>query len=402
MNNRHSTQEMTSMERVWATVKNLPVDHVPNFIWMNPHAACKIISEYKPSKHFLINKLAKFAWKRFVKGGEFDAHRIWRALPLLFDYHSFNYADYYSPEVGSDIILAAPATPFYFSKINPISMFLGEQARMEDMFGVKYQLGSGIYPDMYKPAIKDIEALQDYKLPDPKKKAYYNIFRKYRKQFPNHSIAAEIFGAQDFPSMHLFGFENFMIYLYQYPDEMKAFIKKWCDYQVELLVNSVRAGADIAFIFDDYGYNARTILSPEMWTEFIRPSLKRLIDTAHEEGALAMLHSCGYQMDHLQEYVDLELDMLQAFQPAAGNDFEKAYSEFGDKLTFVTGIDIQQGERWTPEAFREDILKFYKTGGRNGRHVMATTHELQYTMPIENIRSVFETIEEIRMGMHCN
>ena len=115
-----------------------------------------------------------------------------------------------------------------------------------------------------------------------------------------------------------------------------------------------------------------------------------------------MLHSCGYQMDHLQAYVDLELDMLQAFQPAAGNDFEKAYSEFGDKLTFVTGIDIQQGERWTPEAFREDILKFYKTGGRNGRHVMATTHEMQYTMPIENIRSVFETIEEIRMGMHCN
>ena len=113
-----------------------------------------------------------------------------------------------------------------------------------------------------------------------------------------------------------------------------------------------------------------------------------------------MLHSCGYQMTHLKDYVDAGLDMLQAFQPKSGNDFEKAYREFGGRLTFVTGIDIQQGESWTPEQIKADILRSYRIGGRNGRHVLATSHEMQYTMAIANIRAIFETLDEIRQGVH--
>jgi len=395
------TGEMTPRERIWATVKGQPVDHVPYFIWLNPHAACKLIAEYKPSRHKGLNMLGGFAWKRFIKGGEFEAARIWRALPLLFDYHSLNYADVYALELGSDILLAVAATPWHFARLNLPSLFFGEQFKMKDMFGTDIALG-GIYPDMHQPAIKDIEALQSYQLPDPQKQSYYNIFRRYRKQFPGHSIATEVFGPEDFPCNFLFGFQKYMSYLCEYPEEMKAFLKKWIDYQVELLVNSIRAGADIAFIGDDYAYDHATFLSPRMWKKFIYPGLKRLIDAAHEEGALALLHSCGYQMTHLQDYVEAGLDLLQAFQPKSGNDFEKAYSEFGGQLTFVTGIDIQQGEHRTPEQLKVDILRSYRIGGRNGRHVLATSHEMQYTMPLANIRTIFETLDEIRKGEHDN
>jgi len=391
--------EMSPRERVWATVKGKPVDRVPYFIWLNPHTACKIISEYKRSRHIGWNLLARFTWNRFIKGGEFNASRIWRALPLLFDYHSFNWADAYAPELGSDIVIAVPATPWHFSHINIPSLFFGERAKFIDMFGTDYTLG-GIYPDMFSPAIKDIKALKSYRLPDPKNPSFYNIFRRYRKQFPHHSIASEVFGAQDFPANFLFGFQNYMTYLTEYPEEMAGFLKKWNDYQVALLVNSIRAGADLAFISDDYGYDNACFLSPKMRKEFIYPSLKRLIDTAHEEGALAMLHSCGYQMPLLKDYVEAGLDLLQAFQPKAGNDFEKAYNEFGDRLSFVTGIDIQQGEHWTPEQLKADILRFYRIGGRKGRHVLGTTHEMQYTMPLANIRTIFETLEEIEMGRY--
>jgi len=138
------TGEMTPRERIWATVKGQPVDHVPYYIWLNPHTACKVIAEYKPTRHRGWNMLAKFAWKRFVKGGEFEAARIWRALPLLFDYHSFNYADAYAPELGSDIILAVPATPWHFSRINLPSMFFGERAKIKDMFGTTRATNSRI------------------------------------------------------------------------------------------------------------------------------------------------------------------------------------------------------------------------------------------------------------------
>jgi uroporphyrinogen-III decarboxylase len=391
--------EMTPRERIRATVKGQPVDHVPYFIWLNPHAACKIMAEYRPSRNRWINTLGRFAWNRFVRNGEFDAPRIWRAMPLLLDYHSFNYADEYALELGSDVLLAVAATPWHFAKINLPSLFFGERFMMQDMFGTEIALG-GIYPDLFQPAIKDIEALKTYRLPDPGKTSCYDIFRRYRRRFPGHSIATEVFGPEDFPANFLLGFQKYMLYLTQYPEEMKAFLSKWTDYQVAVLVNSVRAGADIALIGDDYGYDHAIFLSPRMWKTFIYPGLKRLIDAAHEEGALTMLHSCGYQMKHLQFYVEAGLDMLQAFQPKAGNDFAKAYAEFGGRLTFVTGIDIQQGERMTPDQLQADILRSYQIGGRNGRHVLATSHELQYTMPLANMRAIFETLDGIRQGVH--
>ena len=37
------------------------------------------------------------------------------------------------------------------------------------------------------------------------------------------------------------------------------------------------------------------------------------------------------------------MDILQTFQPKAGNDFAAAYAQYGDRVCFNTGIDIQQG-----------------------------------------------------------
>jgi uroporphyrinogen-III decarboxylase len=133
---------------------------------------------------------------------------------------------------------------------------------------------------------------------------------------------------------------------------------------------------------------------------FTLPHLKKHIEAIHEVGALAMLHSCGYQMPFLPQYVEAELDILQAFQPGAGNDFEKAYKEFGDRLTFCTGVDVQRGARMTPEELRDHILRAYRVGGRNGRHILGYAHMLQYTMPAENMRTILRTVREIQQGLH--
>jgi uroporphyrinogen decarboxylase len=137
-----------------------------------------------------------------------------------------------------------------------------------------------------------------------------------------------------------------------------------------------------------------------MWKEFTYPHLKRLVDAIHEAGALAALHSCGFQMPFLPHYVEAGVDLLQAFQPKAGNDFAKAYGEFGDRLTFVTGIDVQQGERFSPAEFKASIIDAYRTAGRRGRHILGTTHEVQHTMPDANLNAMLEALDEIGAGRH--
>ena len=105
-------------------------------------------------------------------------------------------------------------------------------------------------------------------------------------------------------------------------------------------------------------------------------------------------------MPFLEHYVEAELDILQSFQPKAGNDFQAAHDEFGDRLTFCTGVDVQQGERMTPDEVRDDILRAYRIGGRNGRHILGFTHMLQYTMPSENVETLFGTLREIQAGVY--
>ena len=120
----------------------------------------------------------------------------------------------------------------------------------------------------------------------------------------------------------------------------------------------------------------------------------------HDCGALALLHSCGFQPPFLDYYVEAGLDILQSFQPKAGNDFAASYANYGDRLSFATGIDIQQGEQMSPLQLRESILASYGIGKTHGRHILGMTHMMQFTMPAENISAIFNTVREIQAGVH--
>jgi uroporphyrinogen-III decarboxylase len=194
--------------------------------------------------------------------------------------------------------------------------------------------------------------------------------------------------------------EAFMLALYDYPDEIAAFLKRFSDWIVEVIRHAAHTGADVLCFADDYGTTGRTLISLEMWKEFTYPHLKRFIAVAHEEGVPLMLHSCGYQMPFLESYVEAELDLLQSFQPKAGNDFRAAYAQYGDRLAFATGIDIQRGESLTPQELRQEILDNYAIGKVHGRHILGTTHMIQYSMPMENLQAIFSTVREIQAGLH--
>ena len=54
----------------------------------------------------------------------------------------------------------------------------------------------------------------------------------------------------------------------------------------------------------------------------------------------------------------------------------------------------------TPDEYKQDILESYHIGRAKNRHILGTTHEIQYTMPDENIRVLFETVRDIQAGMY--
>jgi hypothetical protein len=97
---------------------------------------------------------------------------------------------------------------------------------------------------------------------------------------------------------------------------------------------------------------------------------------------------------------DKEDCRLQSFQPKASNDFRAAYVQYGDRLAFATGIDTQRGETMTPQELRREILENYAIGKTHGRHILGTTHVMQYSMPMENLQAILGTVQEIQAGLH--
>jgi len=255
----------------------------------------------------------------------------------------------------------------------------------------------GIYLDVIEPAIKSVRDLQNFRFPPVDDDKHYGRIRAFRARHPEAAVFTDNFGVQDLPTTQIWEMSKFMMAMVDAPEVVHEFQRRFCDWTIEIARRSVAAGSDIIMLYDDYGYTNRTLISMKMWREFTLPHLRRQIAAIHEFGGLVMLHSCGFQLPFLDHYVDAGLDILQAFQPKAGNDFKWVVEKYGDKLCFATGIDIQQGESMTALELREDILAAWRFG-RGKRHILGVTHMLQPTMTAANILAILDTLREIREG----
>jgi len=381
---------MTPRERVLAAVRGQPVDRVPVMYWFNPHAACRLMAEFLPAPDWFWNRAGRRAWKVFAGGSRLLNEEQRNALPLILQIYA---NAEYTLALGADIADVPFGTSGFWGKLD----LRKGKVRARDAFGSLRGMG-GIYLDVIEPAIKTIEDMKNFRLPDVSGSEHYDRIRRFRADHPSACIICDNFGVQDLPHTQIWEMSRMMMALYDYPDEVKDFQRKFADWNMEVARKSLRAGADMIFIYDDYGYTNRTLISMEMWKEFTYPHLRRQIAAAHEAGGLVMLHSCGYQMPFLPYYIEAGLDILQTFQPKAGNDFAAAYAQYGDRLAFATGIDVQLGESVSASELRESIVKAYQTGGRRGRHILGMTHMMQYTMPAGNIRAILETVREIQAG----
>jgi uroporphyrinogen-III decarboxylase len=389
-----SDRTMTSRERVLAAIAGKPVDRVPVMYWLNPHTTCRLMAEQQPGRSRIMNLLGRFLWKRFARGGEFDADPWTRAAPLLLEEYGNGP---YALELDADIAVLSPEMISPSSFVRSVRKEDG-RLRVRGPLGVGMALG-GIYMDPVEAAVASAEDLEGLPLPAPSED-HFAAIRRFRRTHPNACLLVEVMSFQQLLCDYVLGTTAFMLALYDHPAALRAFMQRLADWIVETIRHAAAAGADIVYLQDDYGSNGRPLISMEMWLDLTYPHLARMADAAREAGVPFMLHSCGYQMPFLKYYVNSGVDALQSFQPKAGNDLASACERYGDRLAFATGIDIQRGEWMTPQELRADILRNYEIGRRHGRFILSMTHMMQYTMPPANVRAIFQTVREIQAGQH--
>lgn len=144
-----------------------------------------------------------------------------------------------------------------------------------------------------------------------------------------------------FERMHfLRGFSELLEDLYLERENAERLADIIIDYQIKKIDVCARAGCDGIFCSDDWGIQDSLIINPNLWRDFFKPRYKRIIDAAHERGLKIILHSCGYIIDIIEDFIELGLDALQCDQQD-NMGIDKLSERFGGRITFVCPTDLQ-------------------------------------------------------------
>ncbi|MCL1909736.1 MAG: hypothetical protein FWG05_02240 [Kiritimatiellaeota bacterium] len=160
-----------------------------------------------------------------------------------------------------------------------------------------------------------------------------------------------------------------------------------------------RAGVDIIELGDDIGMQNTIMMSVELWREWIKPRLAKIIASARDAkpDILIYYHSCGYVMPFIDELIEVGVDILQPVQPEC-MDFADVHAAFGERMSFWSTIGTQHVLPFgTPDEVRGTVLRNLRICGAKGGIVIGPTHLVEPEVPWENLVAMKEAAEAFKL-----
>ena len=154
----------------------------------------------------------------------------------------------------------------------------------------------------------------------------------------------------------------------------------------------VKAGVDVLFLGDDIGMQHTIMMSEKLYCRWIKPRLKKLIDTVKAENpdVVIFYHSCGFVEPFIPHLIEAGVEVLNPIQSEC-MDFEEIHRKYGDKISFHGTIGTQTVMPFgTPQEVKEAVWKNLDIAGEKGGLMVTPTHMLEPEVPLENILAYVE------------
>lgn len=286
---------------------------------------------------------------------------------------------------------------------------------IEDEWGVLYKVvsqpGGGSYNEVVKSPLKDakLSDLANYPWPVPDLPGRGEEAEKNAKTLfedTEFAILGRFGGAITETALYMLGMENWMIRLASDPDFMDALLTKITDIEIALDRIGLEATAKYLQIFkasgEDLGMQTGPMYSMKMFKNQLLPHLKRRFQAARKyldsvnPSVKIMLHSCGSISRFIPDLIEAGIDIIDPIQPHAA-EMDSAYlkANFGDKLTFHGGIDIQQVLPFgTKEEIEAEVRTRMRDLGPGGGYILAPAHNVQADVKPENIFCMIDAVKK--------
>lgn len=282
---------------------------------------------------------------------------------------------------------------------------------VKDAWGVLYKMvsqpGGGRYYEVVDSPLKDatIEDLEKYPwpeadLPGRGEGAEENAKRLFEDT--DLALLGRFGGPITETALYLLGMENWMMRLAQDPDFIWALLEKITDIQIALDRIGLEATAKYLQIYkasgEDLGMQTGPLYSPKMFEKQLLPHLERRFKAAKKylreanPSVKVMLHSCGSIRKFVPDLIEAGIDIIDPIQPhAAGMDSTGLKNDFGDRITFHGGIDIQEVLPFgTEEDIEAEVKRRIRGLGVGGGYILAPAHNVQADVPPKNLVVMYQ------------
>ncbi len=262
---------------------------------------------------------------------------------------------------------------------------------------------TGMYGEMIDHPIrraKDIEDIKRFKFYDAYDKARVEGLKERAQYLYNETdyaiVSAGAVGGILETCNWMRGFDQFPVDLMLNKKMAHILLDKLTNYYIELMdvfLSVVGPYVQIVEMADDLGSQNNLLVSPELYEEMILPYYKKLLDFVKSKTSAKIFHhSCGSIIKAANLIVEAGVDILNSLQPkAAGMDTTYLKDNFGDKLSFHGGIDIQEVlPKGSSSDVENEVKRRIAIYAPKGGYILCAAHDIQNDVPSKNIIALYE------------
>lgn len=243
-----------------------------------------------------------------------------------------------------------------------------------DAWGVTWERpqGHAEFGEAKKYAILDITKQADYIFPDCNNDNFLKNMTEVIKtnnenENPKYCLGVMPFSSLNEGTHNIRGLHHMFLDYYEHPEDLKLLLGRLATEQQESIRKLAAAGCNGIMGYDDWGLQDRLMVSLEMIEEFFIPLYRENWKLAHDLGMDVWLHSCGYIIDLLPEFIKAGLDVIQMDQQE-NMGLNNLSEKVGGKIAFWCPVDVQ---KTMVDGSINDIQKYTKQmistlGSHNG------------------------------------
>ena len=178
-------------------------------------------------------------------------------------------------------------------------------------------------------------------------------------------------------------------------------INRLCDrlmeYYAVMIDNVLAVGVDAVGVGDDFGTSQNLMISPKAWRRFFLPRYQALLQPVKQAGKRVFFHSCGQIGALLEGLREAGADSIWPQLPLF---YHPALAKRCRELGLAVQLHPDRGDllqRASPAEVRAYLLRLVEEFDCiNGGSWLYL--EVDPGFPWENVRSMFETVLELRGG----